>query len=222
VIQVPWARHGAGHTLAFDDQVAWLATHTSKTAVVELMRIAWRSVGAIITRVVADARAASDPFEGLQRIGIDEVSYRRGFKFLTVVVDHDSGRLVWAAPGKERRTLEGFFDLLGEERCGRIRLVSADGAEYIAGVVAERCPNATVCADPFHVVSWATKALDEVRRQLWNDIRRQGGDPKAGVILQRCRYALWKNPENLTDRQRGKLASVASTNARLYRAYLLN
>jgi transposase len=151
VIQVPWARHGAGHTLAFDDQVAWLATHTSKTAVAELMRIAWRSVGAIITRVVADARAASDPFEGLQRIGIDEVSYGRGFKFLTVVVDHDSGRLVWAAPGKERRTLEGFFDLLGEERCGRIRLVSADGAEYIAGVVAERCPNATVCADPFHV-----------------------------------------------------------------------
>jgi transposase len=221
VIQVPWARHGAGHTLAFDDQVAWLATHTSKTAVVELMRIAWRSVGAIITRVVADARAASDPFEGLQRIGIDEVSYRRGFKFLTVVVDHDSGRLVWAAPGKERRTLEGFFDLLGEERCGRIRLVSADGAEYIAGVVAERCPNATVCADPFHVVSWATKALDEEHRQLWNDIRRQGGDKTAAITLQRCRYALWKNPENLTDRQRGKLASVAKTNARLYRAYLI-
>jgi transposase len=221
VIQVPWARHGAGHTLAFDDQVAWLATHTSKTAVVELMRIAWRSVGAIITRVVDDARAASDPFEALVRIGIDEVSYRRGFKFLTVVVDHDSGRLVWAAPGKERRTLEGFFDLLGEERCGHIRLVSADGAEYIAGVVSERCPNATVCADPFHVVAWATKALDEVCRQLWNDIRRQGGDKAAAIALQRCRYALWKNPENLTDRQRNKLASVAKTNARLYRAYLL-
>jgi transposase len=221
VIQVPWARHGAGHTRAFDDQVAWLATHTSKTAVVELMRVAWRTVGAIITRVVADARAAVDPFDGLVRIGIDEISYKRGYKFLTVVVDHDSGRLVWAAPGKERRTLEAFFDLLGEDRCARVRLVSADGAEYIANVVAERCPNATRCADPFHVVSWATKALDDVRREVWNEARHQGGDKAAAKSLQRCRYALWKNPEHLSDRQRGKLAWVAKTNERLYRAYLL-
>ncbi len=221
VIQVPWARHGAGHTRAFDDQVAWLATHTSKTAVVELMRVAWRTVGAIITRVVADARAVRDPFDGLVRIGIDEISYKRGYRFLTVVVDHDSGRLVWAAPGKERRTLEAFFALLGEERCGAIRLVSADGAEYIGNVVAERCPNATLCADPFHVVSWATKALDEVRREVWNDVRRRGGDRVGAKALQRCRYALWKNPENLTERQRGKLAWVAKTNERLYRAYLL-
>jgi transposase len=221
VTQVPWARHGAGHTRAFDDQVAWLATHTSKTAVVELMRIAWRTVGAIITRVVADGRAAHDPFDGLRRIGIDEISYRRGYKFLTVVVDHDTGRLVWAAPGKERKTLEAFFDLVGEERCKMVRLVSADGAEYIAGVVAERCPNATMCADPFHVVSWATKALDDVRREVWNDLRRQGGDKAGAKALQRCRYALWKNPENLTGRQSAKLAWVAKTNHRLYRAYLL-
>ncbi len=221
VVGVPWARHGAGHTRAFDDQVAWLATHTSKTAVVELMRIAWRTVGAIVTRVVADGRAAHDPFDGLRRIGIDEISYRRGYKYLTVVVDHDTGRLVWAAPGRERHTLEAFFDQLGEQRCQQVRLVSADGAEYIAGVVAERCPGATLCADPFHVVSWATKALDDVRREVWNELRRQGGDKAGAKALQRCRYALWKNPENLTDRQRGKLAWVAKTNHRLYRAYLL-
>jgi transposase len=98
VAAVPWARHGAGHTRAFDDQVAWLVTHTSKTAVVELMRIAWRTVGAIAGRVVADAREVRDPFDGLERIGIDEISYRRGHKYLMVVVDHDSGRLVWPAP----------------------------------------------------------------------------------------------------------------------------
>ena len=94
-------------------------------------------------------------------------------------------------------------------------------AEYIANVVAERCPNATLCADPFHVVSWATKALDEVRREVWNQARRQGGDKAGAKALQRCRYALWKNPENLTERQRGKLAWVAKTNERLYRAHLL-
>jgi len=77
VAKVPWARHGTGHTRGFDDQVAWLVTHTSKTAVVELMRIAWRTVGAIAGRVVADARTVKDPFDGLTRIGIDEISYRR-------------------------------------------------------------------------------------------------------------------------------------------------
>lgn len=221
VAKVPWARHNAGHSLQFDDQVAWLATHTSKTAVTELMRIAWRTVGSIIERVVADGRTATDPLEGLRRIGIDEISYRRGYKFLTVVVDHDTGRLVWAGPGKEKRTLEEFFDLLGEERCALITHVSADGAEYIANVVAERCKNAVQCADPFHVVQWATEALDEVRRETWNEIRRQGGDPAGARSLQRCRYALWKNPDKLTARQKNKLAGIAKDNERLYRAYLM-
>ncbi len=221
VTQVPWARHNAGHTLAFDDQVAWLATHTSKSAVVDLMRVAWRTVGSIIARVVADGRAAHDPFDGLVRIGIDEISYRRGHKYLSVVVDHDSGRLVWAAPGKERATVEAFFLALGEERCAQIRLVSADSAAYIASAVRQYCPLATLCADPFHVVAWATAALDEVRREVWNEMRRAGGDKAGARALGGCRYALWKNPENLTARQRTKLAWVAKTNNRLYRAYLL-
>lgn len=70
VALVPWARHGAGHTRAFDDQVAWLVTHTAKQTVKVLMRIAWATVGAIAARVVADARAAADPFDGLECIGI--------------------------------------------------------------------------------------------------------------------------------------------------------
>jgi len=78
VAQVPWARHGAGHTRDFDDQVAWLVTHTAKSAVSELLRVAWRTVGSPITRVVGDARAAHDPFDGLTRIGIDEISYKKG------------------------------------------------------------------------------------------------------------------------------------------------
>ncbi len=70
VTAVAWGRHGAGHTRTFDSQVAWLVTHTSKTAVVELMRVAWRTVGAIAERVVADDRAAREPLAGLRRIGI--------------------------------------------------------------------------------------------------------------------------------------------------------
>ena len=136
--------------------------------------MAWRTVGAIITRVVDDARAAHDPFDGPRRIGIDEISYKRGHKYLTVVVDHDSGRLVWAAPGRDKVTLEQFFDLLGEERSHLVKLVSADAAEWIATVVAERCPGATLCADAFHMVSWATRALDDVRREIWRAAKKTG------------------------------------------------
>ena len=159
VAAVPWARHGAGHTRVFDEQVAWLATQCSKKAVTELMRIAWRSVGSIIARVWADVEAVHDRFAGLRRIGIDEISYKRGFKFLTVVVDHDSGAVVWAAPGRDRATLAGFFDALGEQRCAQITHVSADGADWIQDVVTARCPTAVRCADPFHVVRVRHEAL---------------------------------------------------------------
>jgi len=220
VAQVPWARHDARHTYAFDDQVAWLVTHTAKTTLVALMRISWPSVGAIVTRVVADGRALRDPFDGLVRIGIDEISYKRGHKYITVVVDHHSGRLVWAAPGRDKETLSQFFELLGPERSARIALVSADAAEWIATVVAEHCPAATLCADPFHMVAWATSALDEVRRQLWRDARRIGA-PSLVTRIKGCRYALLKNPQNLTENQRASLARVAAVNKSLYRAYLL-
>ena len=220
VVQFPWARHAAGHTRAFDDTVAWLAVHTSKTAVVEVVRIAWATVGAIVSRVVDEARAAADPFDGLRRIGIDEISYKRGHRYLTVVVDHDTGRLVWAAKGHDKKTLEGFFDLLGEGRCAEVRLVSADAADWIGDVVRDRCANATICLDAFHIVKWCTEALDEVRRETWNEARRAGMRAHARD-LKGARYALWKNPEDLTVRQKAKLAWVASVNRRLYRAYLL-
>jgi transposase len=218
--QVPWARHGAGHTYAFDDTAAWLATHCSKSAVRDLLRVAWRTVGAIVTRVVADAEAGTDRFANLRRIGIDEISYKRGHRYLTVVVDHDTGVLLWAHDGRNQKTLEKFFDLLGEDRCAKITLVSADAAEWISNVVHARCKNAELCMDPFHTVQWATKALDEVRREVWNAARKNGQKTVARD-LKNARYALWKNPEDLTARQGAKLALIAKTNQRLYRAYLL-
>jgi transposase len=179
--------------------------------VTELMRIAWRTVGAIIARVWTEVEKLGDRLDGLTRIGIDEISYKRGHRYLTIVVDHDSGRLLWAAPGRDRATLRGFFDLLGPDRCAAISHVSADQADWIAEIVAERCPQAVQCADPFHVVKWATDVLDEVRRQAWNQARRSGQTKGHGYRvrvatgnarrLKNARYALWKNPDNLTDRQ---------------------
>jgi transposase len=220
VASVPWARHRARHTTAFEDVVAWLATHCSRTAVEELMRVAWRTVGAIIARVVADAHDSLDPLEGVVSIGIDEISYKRGHRYLTVVVDHDTGRLIWAASGRDKATLARFFETLGPARAAGITDVSADGADWIAAVVAAHCVNATMSLDPFHLVQWATDALDEVRRQVWNQARRSGNKGLA-ERLKGCRYALWKNPEGLTGRQAGKLRWVAYSNRHLYRAYLL-
>ncbi len=102
VAAVPWARHDAGHTYGFDATVAWLATQSSKSTVTELMRIAWRTVGSIITRVWAEVEAHCDRLAGLRRIGIDEISYKRGHKYLMVVVDHDTGRLVMVAGAGDR------------------------------------------------------------------------------------------------------------------------
>jgi len=231
VAQVPWARHGAGHTRAFDDTVAWLAVHCSKTAVVELMRVAWRTVGAIITRVSADIDGTVDRLEGLRRIGVDEISYKRNHRYLTVVIDHDRGRLVWAAPGRDEATLEKFFTQLGPDRRAQITHISADSAAWITRVVDRNCPQATQCADPFHVVAWAQEAMDLVRRQVWNEAR--GGRPQPvgsgrrvlhaprAVPIMRARYALWKNPEHLNANQRSQLEWIETTSPKLWRAYQL-
>jgi transposase len=220
VAAVPWARHDSGFTREFEDQVAWLAVHTNKTAVAELMRIAWRTVGWICERVMAEQQTGRDPVAGLKRIGVDEISIRKGHRYLTVVVDHDTGRLVWAAAGRDRKTTEKFLELLGDERCKQLRLVSCDMAAWITRPIAERCPNATVCYDPFHLVKLATGALDDIRREVWNEARK-AGQKQLAAELKGARFALWKNPGNLTERQQLKLARVQALNQRLYRAYLL-
>ena len=222
VVAVPWARHGAGHTRMFDDLVAWLAVHTSRTAVAQLMRIAWRTVGAICARVARDGQAGTDRLAGLQRIGIDEISYKKGHRYITCVVDHDTARLVWAAPGRDSDTVAAFFDALGEERAAQLTHVSTDGADWIIKVVDARCPNAVRAADPYHVVAWATEALDQVRRDVWNTAR--GGKGRAteqSRALKHARWALWKNPDDLTTAQQAQLDWIERTHPRLHRAWAL-
>lgn len=216
---VPFARPGAHLTRDFDDLLAWLATRMDRTSIARLCRVSWRTVGRACERVVA---TELDPgrLDGLFRIGVDEISWRKHHKYLTLVVDHDRGVVVWGAKGRDSATLDEFFDELGAQRAGQIEAVSLDlGPAYLKSVTAEgHAPQAVVCADPFHVVKLVGDALDEVRRDLWQQLRRLPDDRWARDF-KGSRWALLKNPEDLTDTQAAQLAKIRRTRGGIWRAY---
>jgi len=214
---VPWARRGARHTREFEDLVCFCAQHMAKSQVQALLRVGWETVGRIIERVVAD-HLDDHRLDGLVQIGVDEISYRRGMRYLTNVADHQRGRIVWSAPGRTGQTLREFFELLGDRK-ESIRAVSIDMSEPYAGAIRRSLPEAEICFDPFHVIALAGAAVDKVRRQEW-----QANEPSVtpgGLWIKHTRWALLKAPSKLTDRQRLALAEIQKTNAKLYRAYLL-
>ncbi|UPW16331.1 ISL3 family transposase [Gordonia amicalis] len=214
---VPWARPAAKMTRAFDDTVAWLAAHSPASAVCEYMRVSWRTVQRIIARVVADHTGRTDRLNGLRRIGIDEIAYRKGRRYMTVIIDHDTGRLVWAREGATKKTLRQFFDELGVTRSAELTHVSADAGQYIETVVAERVPDAIRCMDPFHVVQWATRAVDRCRSRVLHRVRGLSNTDR-----RHLRWALLKNPENLTPAQQRTCELVVKrANSELARAYQL-
>jgi transposase len=206
--QVPFARVESGFTRDFEDLVAWLATRMDKSAVRRLVRVAWQTVGAICARVVADQL---DPgrLDELFEVGIDEVSWRKQHRYLTLVTDHRSGKVVWGAEGKDTATCDRFFTELGEQRSAQLTAVSTDmGAAYLKSVAKPgHAPQATVCIDPFHVVALATDALDTVRRQVWNQLRAI--DPDKAKKFKGARWVLLKRPERLTDEQAATLRHAA-------------
>ena len=213
---VPWAAPGSHFTYAFEDQVGYLAQRTDKTTVSELMRIAWTTAGEIVRRVV-DRHGPTDKLEGLVNLGVDELSVRRHHKYITVVVDHDRQRIVWATEGKTAASLKAFFDELGPERCQQIRTVTLDMSKAYAKAVREACPQATQALDRFHVQRLVHDALDELRR---SEVR-EAIEPDDKRVLKKTRWPLQKNPWNLHGFEAEKLTMLQKANQRLYRGYLL-
>jgi transposase len=215
---VPWARAGSRYTRDFEDVVAFLAQQMAKTPLTKLMRIGWRSVGSVLARVVADKlnRARLD---GLVMIGVDEISHGSGHKFLTCVADHATGGVVWAAPGRNAATLQGFFDELAGEQKASITAVSIDMSAGYEKAIRAAVPDAAVAFDPFHVVQLGGKAADQVRRDEYN--RHGRSSTGEGKWIKGARYSLLKDTANQTPKQLAKLAEVVLTNKRMYRAFLL-
>jgi transposase len=213
---VPWADAGARFTRDFEDQAAYFAQVMNRTAASRLLRVAWRTVGQIISRVVARLGPA-DRLEGLEYVGIDELSYRRHHEYITCVVDHVATRVVWAAEGKSAATVDGFFKALGPERAAKLRGVTIDMSGAYIDAVQRGAPQAQIIFDRFHVQRLAQDAVDQVRRE---QVRMLAGSDDA-ASLKKTRWALLKNPWNLTAVDSDKLAEVQRTNRPLYRAYLL-
>lgn len=248
VESVPWARHKARCARDFEDWAACLTANCTVRAVAELARIQWKSVGPICSRVFADleSRRGAGRFDGLRRIGIDETSYRKGRKYVIVVVDHGRGCLVRAHAGTGKDVLGLFLDQLTREQRRGIEVVTADGAKWIETLVKRRCPNARRAMGPFHVVQWMTEALGTVRRGEWRGAKKAWGaakpkkdgpgrprkgeeaPPEAKALkdaadeMKGMRRSLPKNPEDLTDAQAAKLESLKKrAGSRLFGAWEL-
>lgn len=184
------------------------------------MRSSWRAVTRMITRVVSEARGKTDRLAGVVKVAIDEKAYRKGQRYITVVTDLDTGRVVWATDGRSKATVEAFFAVLGEQRAAQLTHVACDGADWIHTVVKAKAVNAVLCLDSFHVVAWASEAVDEVRRRITRELRAAGRDDEA-ASLKGSRWAVLKNPDKLTGGQQESLAGIKRTNGPLYRAYLI-
>lgn len=219
VARVPWARHDSAFTRAFEDLVVHDAIVGNKQAAADRYGISWRAVNNACVRLAEEALGRVDLLDGLVAIAIDEVNPKLGHRYLTVVCDHFTGKVIWAAKGRSKETVGLFFDALGP-RAADLQFVTADGAEWIRTVVAERAPDAVVCLDTFHVVSWATDALDEVRRGEWNRLRQSGG-AKAAKSVKGLRFLLLRNWENLTGAQKGTIRGLEKANRRMFRAWQL-
>ena len=238
--RTPWARKGASFTRDFEDQVAWMTKSLNKTAVAQYMRISWNTIGPIVTRVKKDKDPnPSHRFENLRRIGIDETSYTKGQNYITVVVNHDTGCVIWVHEKHGKDILKLFLEELTAEQRASIQCYSADGARWISETMEEYCPGADRCIDPYHLVEWVNESIDKVRIEAWQEAkaretkaakeRKKGAGKKRGgkkeeakaSKIKNTKYALGKNPENLTETQRLSLEYIQNTSPKLYRAYCL-
>ena len=208
-----------GFTRDFECLVAWLATRTDKSTIERMVRINWRTVGRIVERVSA-AELDPDRLDELFEIGIDDVSWTKHHRYLTLVTDHTRRQVVWGAEGASAEVADAFFAELGQERCEAVEAISLDMGPGYAKSAREHCPQATICIDNFHVAKLGSEALDEVRREHWNELRSLG-DQDAARKFKEARWALLKNPTNLTDKQAETLRALKRSGGKVARAYQL-
>ena len=218
VERVPWAEGKQRSTKALRWFLASWAKRLSWQETAQVFGVSWERVWRAVGMAVEWGRERVQ-LEGVATIGVDEIAWQKGHKYLTLVYQLDAGRrrLLWVGRERKIETLAGFFDWFGEERSGRLRVVCSDMWKAYLRVVAERAAAAVHVLDRFHIVQKLGKAIDAVRAAEAKQLRAQGEEP----VLKNTRWLLLKRKENLSEKQEPKLAELVKLNLRTVRAYLL-
>ena len=215
---VPWA--SGKHQLT--DTYAWFLARWAKRLswkeVAEVFHTSWEKVFRSVEMAVEWGRA-HERLSGIEAIGIDEIQWQRGHRYLTLVyqIDADCRRLLWVGPERRVKTLLRFFRWFGKERSGALRFICSDMWQPYLRVVAKKAGQAIHVLDRFHIMAKMSKAIDEVRAKEAKDLAAKGYEP----VLKNTRWLMLKRPENLSEKQEPKLAELLQYNLRSVRAYLL-
>lgn len=213
---LPWATADSTFTIPFEDMVGWMVQRLDKTSVSLFMRISWVTVGSIVERAANRYRQPFDPKQ-LRAIGVDELSYRKGHRYITLVTDHESARVIWWKEGRSAETLTAFFQEIGPEACAAIEWVTIDMSAAYRKAIVQNLPNAVLIYDRFHAQKLMNEALDETRREEW----RKSQGTLEGDEIKGLRWAILKNPWNLTRTQSEALAGLQDKNRSIFRGYLI-
>lgn len=215
---VPWADGKSHVTHAFAWFIASWAKALSWTECARRFRTSWDTVFACVAMAVRWGLAHRD-LENIGAIGVDELAWKKGHKYLTLVYQLDRGRsrLLHIAQNRTAASFHAFFDMLGEARTAAISFVASDMWAAFRSVIKARCPNAAHILDRFHVMQMLSKAVDLVRREEVRGLRAKGKAP----VLTKTRWLLLRNRDNLKRSEKGRLRELLDANLRTVRAYLL-
>jgi transposase len=218
VEMVPWCDGKNQLTTTYRWFLATWARRLSWSEVASIFRTSWDSVTRAVEHAVEWGLAHRD-LGGLTAIGVDEVAWSRGHRYLTLVYDIGEGtrRLLAVAEERTEASLRSCLDGLGEAACKQVQFVCSDMWKPYLNVIAGRLGGAVHVLDRFHVMQKFGKALDEIRAEEAKRLKRDGYEP----ILKRSRWCFLKRPANLTDRQTVKLSELLKYNLKTVRAYLM-
>ena len=214
--KMPWNQGKSRLSLPLIVVLATYARILAWEEVARLCGVHWNTVRAAVASAV-EYGLASRETTSIIAIGIDEISRRKGHKYMTMVYDLSRMRLLWCGEGRDKEALKAFFADWGKERCGAIRAVCLDMWQPYIDVIEEMLPEAVMVFDKFHIIRHLMDAVDKVRREEARRLKEEG----ESELLAKTRYIWLKNPENLTDKQRLRLSDLEKLNLKINRAYLL-
>jgi len=218
VEKVPWCDGKNQLTTSYRWFLAKWAKRLSWQEVACAFQTTWENVFRSVKHAVSWGLAHRQ-LDGIQAIGVDEIQWQRGHRYLTVVYQIEDGlkRLLWVAEERTEDSLRGFFVMLSDEVRAGIRFVCSDMWKPYLNVIAEQIKQAVHVLDRFHIMKNMGDAIDKVRRGETKRLERDGYEP----VLKGSRWCLLKRPENLSDKQTVKLAELLQYNLQSVRSYLL-